>query len=207
MTIVMSNIPLLYCLLYYRTVQQLKPARSSNFPGHVESDSLFQPDSFRNKPSANTFSNATHDPPWLYHSRMNDLNRLCSHVNDRATKGTQCREFSSDVCYVRTADDISKIFPQGFTSEQDLHKIILRLNWAGTTQRHGSSGQPVARYAINPHAQAALRAEATGSVNCGVCFTEVGYEVTAEVTDFNGHKHTVINLHNAYQFIPSGKCL
>lgn len=171
MTNVMPNIPLLYCLLYYRAGQQLKPARSSNSPSHVESDSLFHPDSFRNKTSPNTFSNSTYDPPWIYHNRINDLNRLCSAVNGRTTKGTPCRECSSDVCYVKTADDISKIFPQGFTSEQDLHKIILRLNWAGTTRRHGSSGQPVARYAINAHAQAALRTEVPGSMNCGVCFT------------------------------------
>ncbi|CAG5126843.1 unnamed protein product [Candidula unifasciata] len=178
----MSNIPLLYCLLYYRTGRQLKPVdRAANFQTHLEGDSLFLQDSARNQ----TFSSSTLDPPWMYHSRRPDLNRLCYNINPQTIEGTHGHVYNPDVCYAKTFSDIGKIFPHGFTSEHELHKIILRLNWAGTTQTACQQ-----------------------QTNCGqVCSEEIGYEVTTEVTDFNGQNHTVINLQNAYQFIPSGKCL
>ena len=36
---------------------------------------------------------------------------------------------------------------------------------------------------------------------------EIGYEIVDQVVDFSGQNHTVINFKNAYQFIPSGRCV
>lgn len=36
---------------------------------------------------------------------------------------------------------------------------------------------------------------------------EIGYEIAEWVVDFAGMNHTVVNFDNAYQFIPSGRCV
>nr|KAG5699560.1 hypothetical protein BaRGS_033756 [Batillaria attramentaria] len=120
-------------------------------------------------------------------------------------------------CSLDNPDDIQRMLPGRFMSEEDLLRIM------PVAESRGQQYSPARRLVVpsrrlsEPIAprtrletQPAFDIKASNSFlgdRCGCCLTEIGYEIVEQVMDFSGQNHTVINFNNAYQFIPSGRCV
>ncbi|XP_070211812.1 uncharacterized protein [Littorina saxatilis] len=126
----------------------------------------------------------------------------------------------SSLCAVNDPEDIHHMFPGRFMSEDDLvHILPGPKRWVSnvaersfTPQRRVVTGepQPNVQGQFEQHAAFDVKTGAADFMTvgfCGLCTTEIGYEVVDQVMDFSGRNHSVINFKNAYQFIPAGRCL
>ncbi|XP_025077043.1 uncharacterized protein LOC112553806 [Pomacea canaliculata] len=112
-------------------------------------------------------------------------------------------------CSLDNPDELRRLFPGAFLAENDLMRVVPgRGHWTSTSgdRMYAPSRRLVAQ---RKHAdiQAATFSSTPPDGRCGNCVTEIGYEIAEWVVDFAGMNHTVVNFDNAYQFIPSGRCV
>ncbi|XP_076465987.1 uncharacterized protein LOC143297476 [Babylonia areolata] len=137
-------------------------------------------------------------------------------------------------CSLQSPDDLQRMLPDLFLSETDLLDVLSQTKGGlqevpvasqGRTngREQGQINSPALRRVVpdklsdGSERQMAQEAATFGdrgdhffeshSTDCRSCLTEIGYEVVEHVVDFKGNNHTVINFKNAYQFIPSGRCV
>ncbi|KAH9499164.1 hypothetical protein Btru_004305 [Bulinus truncatus] len=202
MTLLASHIPVLYCMLYYRsTNSSTHTLRSVLDPDlHISTKA----EEISDEASSYGRRSST-DRPWTHHNRKIDLNKVCTSQKGPDLSGVprvSGHRDPTEQCTLRHPDDIRRMLSAGFLSEGDLHTITSHIEASAFREEQLNKMKYIMRIVARRKKLEPLMAG-----GCGQCETEIGYEVLSEVNDFKGANFTVVNFNNGYQFIAAGRCV
>lgn len=170
-----SVLPVLYCMLYFRSGPMTWPTDStlliSQRPSYNSSIKNYASSSDNDETNIKNLLLSSVERSRKYYRRNRGMDTLCATVNNPNLFSIKSNVQNSDKCLLKDPNDVHKMLPGNFLSENDLKKIVFQLDSVGTSERQGSNFHSLARYTFGPAVPASFRADAHGGSQCGTCLT------------------------------------